>query len=131
MKKSLILTLLIITSLFLNFGFTQAAGLVPCGGPEEPACTVCHFFVLINNIVEFIMFQLAPVIAVLMIVIGGVLLFFAEARPGMLIKAKQIFTSTAIGLIIIFSAWIIVNTILTKIGIVSSPSLLQWYNISC
>lgn len=117
--------------LFLIISQAQAAGLVPCGGYGEEACTFCDFFVLINNIIKFVMTRIVPVIAVLMLVIGGVFFFFAGASPNALNTAKGIITSVVIGLVIIFCAWVIVNTVITKIGIVESPSLLQWYKIDC
>jgi hypothetical protein len=127
MKKSLIF---ILPFLLLSFGTVQAAGLVPCGGYGEPSCTFCHFFVMINNIITEIFKWVAP-IAALMLVAGGVMLLFAGAKPDMLIKAKGAITATVIGVVIIFGAWIIVNTILTKIGIIDTPSILEWYNIDC
>jgi len=57
--------------------------------------------------------------------------FFAGAKPDMLIRAKGVITSVVIGLLIIFCAWVIVNTVIQKIGIVQAPSLLQWYDIGC
>jgi hypothetical protein len=119
-------------------GIAQA-GLVPCGlaeddpdqeGDQTVPCTFCHFFVMINNIITEIFKWVAP-IAALMLVAGGVMLLFAGAKPDMLIKAKGAITATVIGVVIIFGAWIIVNTILTKIGIIDTPSILEWYNIDC
>jgi type IV secretory pathway VirB2 component (pilin) len=128
MKKILLTSFLL---LFLGWGQVQAAGLVPCGGSGEPPCQFCHFFVMINDIIKFVMSTLVPAIAVLMLVIGGIMFFFAGAKPEILIRAKGVVTSTVIGLLIVFCAWIIVNTILTKTGVVQSPALLQWYNIEC
>ena len=65
MKKIILISFLIILPLF-----TQAAGLVPCGGPGEPVCTFCHLFVLFNNVIKFVMFDLVPPAAVLMLVVG-------------------------------------------------------------
>ena len=109
----------------------QAAGLVPCGGQGQAACTFCDFFVLINNIIKFVTVRIVPVVAVLMLVIGGIMFFFGGAKPDMLTRAKGVITSVVIGLVIIFCAWVIVNTIITKIGIVKAPSILQWYDIGC
>jgi len=127
MKKIFLLSFLL---LFLSLSQVQAAGLVPCGEEGNP-CQFCHFFVLINNIIEFVMFKLVPVIAVVMLIVGGIMFFFAGAKPDVLTRAKGIITSVVIGLVVIFCAWLIVNTVLTKIGIVKSPSLLQWYQIEC
>lgn len=66
-----------------------------------------------------------------MLVVGGVLFLFAGAKPDTLRQAQGIITSVVIGLLIIFAAWVIVNTVLVKSGIVASPSLLQWYQIQC
>jgi len=127
-KKLFLLSFLF---LFLVISQVQAAGLVPCGGHGEPACTFCHFFVLINNIIEFVMFKMVPVVAVTMLIVGGIMFFFAGASSKILSQATGIITSVIIGLVIIFCAWAIVNTILTQIGIVESPALLQWYKIDC
>jgi len=137
MKKILLISFLFL--LIFSPALTQA-GIVPCGlteddpkqeGDQTIPCSFCHFFVLINNIIKFVMFTLVPSIAVLMLIVGGVMFFFAGAKPDMLIRAKGVITSVLIGLVIIFCAWVAVNTIITKIGIVESPALLQWHNIDC
>lgn len=116
--------------LFSTLSSVQAAGLVPCGGEGQSACQFCDFFVLINNIIRFVMIILVPVVAVLMLVIGGVLFLFAGAKPDALNKAKGIITSVVIGLLIIFSAWVIVNTVFEKSGIIQTEGW-RWYEISC
>jgi len=127
MKKILFI---VFVFLFLVMGQVQADGLVPCGGPGD-ACEFCDFFVMINNIVRFVFINLIPPIAILMLVIGGIMFFFGGAKPDMLIQAKGVITSVVIGLVIIFCAWVIVNTIISQIGIVNAPSVLQWYDIKC
>jgi len=128
MKKILLATFLFS---FLFLGQAQAAGLVPCGGTGEPACQFCHIFVLINTILQKVLFFFVPIVAVLMLIIGGAMFFFAGAKPDLLKKATGIITSVVIGLAIIFAAWMIVNTIISQIGLVNSSSLLQWYKIDC
>jgi len=124
--------IILILSLIIFPVFVQAAGLVPnCGGIGQPVCTFCDLFILFNNVIKFIMVDLVPPVAVLMLVVGGIMYFFAGTSPSVLTKAKSIITSVAIGLIIIFCSWIIVNTVLTKIGIVNTDSLLHWYEIKC
>ncbi len=115
MMKKVFLTVLLFS--FLTLGQVQAAGLVPCGGPGEQACTFACFFEMINRVINFVVLKLVPVIAVLMIVIGGVMFFFAGGSPGTLAKAKGIITSTVIGLVIIFAAFLLVGTILSMIGL--------------
>jgi hypothetical protein len=113
------------------FGPVQAAGLVPCGGTGEPACQFCHIFVLINTLLYKVLFVLVPVVATLLLVVAGVMFFFAGANPKNLGQATGIIKSVVIGLVIIFAAWMIVNTIITSIGLVESSSLLKWYDINC
>jgi len=130
MRKIFLITFLFL-SLFLAFGQVQADGLVPCGGPGEDPCQFCHFFVMINDIIRFVILTLVPAVAVLMLVVGGIMFFTAGAKPETLIRAKGTITSVVIGLVIIFCAWIIVNTVLNQIGIIESPSLLRWWEIEC
>jgi len=109
---------LAIAALFLltAVGQVQAAGLVPCGEPGNP-CQLCDVFIMIDNILDFILIKMVPVVAVLMLVIGGIMFFFAGADPGMLAKAKSLITSTLIGLVIIFAAFLIIGTVLSVLGL--------------
>jgi len=102
-------------------------GLVPCGkdpdalAPGESKevalpCQFCHLFVMFDGIVDFIL-KLVIIIAVLMLTIGGFMFIFAGGNPGILTKAKSILTSVAIGLAIIFGAYLIIGTILQAIGL--------------
>jgi hypothetical protein len=127
MKKTLFA--FILSSSFFPFA-AKAAGLVPCGGEGDP-CTFCDLFILFNNIIKFLMFDIVPPVAVLMLVVGGIMYFFGGSNPELLSQAKGIIKSVAIGLAIIFCSWIIINTILAETGIVESESLLNWYNIEC
>ncbi len=112
--------------------FVQAQRpLVPCGGPGQPACQICHIFVLINNIIRFLLFTILPPLAVLLLVIGGFMFLFAGASENTLKQAKSIIFSTIFGLIIILSAWIIVNTLLAQTGIIRIERLLEWHDIGC
>ena len=131
MKEGLILMVAILTFLFVGLSPVQAAGLVPCGGPGEDPCNICHFFQLINNLTRDFLFKIVPVVASLMFIVGGAMLLFAGAKPDLLNKAKSVITATVIGLLLIFGAWLIVNTILDKLGIVGMPSILEWYRVDC
>jgi hypothetical protein len=116
MKKILFAALLLS---FLIGGQIQAAGLVPCGGPGENACSFCHIFVMLNNIVQFVIIKIVPAVAILMMAVGGIMFFFAGGSSSMLSQAKGIITATIIGLVIIFAAFMLVGTILSMIGLAS------------
>lgn len=106
-------------------------GLVPCGTEDCP-CQFCHFFVLFDNIVRFVLFNLVPPIAVLMLVIAGVMFFTATGSPEKINEAKKIITSTVLGLLIIFAAWIIINTVFMFIGVAGWTGLREgWFQIDC
>jgi len=129
-------------------------GLVPCGkevyqnaefdengsfvtgNPIEVRCQFCHFFVMLEAIIDFVLFQLVPPIAILMIVIGGIMFFAAAGSPEKLGTAKKLLTSVVIGLVIIFASWIIVDLFLASIGLSEfsiqaglSPG--EWNKIQC
>jgi hypothetical protein len=94
-----------------------AAGLVPCGGQGEQPCQFCDFFVLFDNIVDFLLIKIVPPLAALMIAIGGVVYLVSRADPEMLSLARRIFTSVVYGLLIIYSAFLIIGIFFWLIGL--------------
>jgi hypothetical protein len=114
-------------------------GLVPCGRTcDDPCtaececapCTLCHLFVLFKRIVDFATINILFPLAVLMIVVGGVMFLTAAGDPGRIGTAKKILSSVAIGLLIIFLAWLIVDTIIMFITKSDSP-FRNWKEIDC
>jgi hypothetical protein len=129
---------LLILGIFLFFGFLFTTinfvnaqdGLISCGGLNQPPCRICHFFVLLKNVMDFIL-KIIGLIAVLMLIIGGIHFFFAGGDPGKLETGKRILTSVAIGLIIIFGGYLIINALFTFPGFLSSSfSFSTWYDPS-
>lgn len=100
-----------------------SAALVPCGGPGDP-CEFSDIIVLINNIISFLLFNLAIPVSAIMFAAGGFMLVTAGGNEGKIAKAKEIFSSVLIGLLIAFMAWIIVQTLLCAVGLDSGYSLL-------
>ena len=111
-------------------------GLVPCGTPGCP-CTFCDIFVMFDRIVDFILFRIIPPVAALMLAIGGFLYILAFANPEgagpeRLSKAKTLFKAVMIGLLIVYAAWIIVNTFFMMIGVNDWTGLREgWWTIEC
>ena len=147
MRKIFLIIFLVSLSLFLIPQQIQA-GVVPCGlseddpkqdGDQTVPCQLCHFFVLFKNIVDFLLlppFGIVPIVATLMIVIAGLYFFLAGQDPAMLSKAKAILTSTLWGLIIIYGAWIFVNTFFLFIGVAEWAGFLGgwregWFVFPC
>ena len=101
--KSLI-CLLFLASLFLVIPATQAAGLVPCNGPD---CRVCHLFQLITNITSFLFRQIAMPLAGLMFLVGGIMMMLSGGNETRFKKGKEILVNTLVGLVIILVAFAI------------------------
>lgn len=144
MKKTVLSFFLII--FILVFAFPVYGGLVPCGlsedDPGQPGdqtvdCQLCHFFVLFDNIIDFLLFKIVPPLAALLIAIGGFMYIFAYVGgagggPKMISQAKGLFTTIVIGLLIIYGAWLIVNTFFMIIGVSDWTGLKEgWWNIPC
>ncbi|MDP2909883.1 MAG: hypothetical protein Q8N69_02305, partial [bacterium] len=115
--------------------YKDGGGLVPCGNTTTCPCTLCDLFVLANNIVHMLLFRIVPVLAALLIAIGGIMMIYAYAGaggPSTLEKAKALFKSVIIGLLIIYCAWLIVNLFLFTLGVTKwSGSKGQWWIIEC
>lgn len=105
--------------------------IVPCGRVGTPACQFCHIFILFNNIVDYILTCLTPITAGLMIIIGGFYLLIAGGSPTLFSKAKSIVTAVVIGLVIIMTSWIFLNTFFTYIGVATWTGLGTWWQITC
>ncbi|KPJ56749.1 hypothetical protein AMJ49_04040 [Parcubacteria bacterium DG_74_2] len=115
-------------------------GIVPCGKPVDLVgidccilpCTLCHFFVMFDNIIDFFMFNLVPVIAVLMLVFGGFIFLISGESPRNVEWGRSIITSTIKGLVIIFAAWLIVNTFFVLIKVSDWTDLKSgWFQVEC
>ena len=91
-------------------------GLVPCGTTCCP-CTLCDFFVMLDGIIDFLLIKIVPPLAALMIAIGGGMYIVSQGNPEMLGRAKKLFTSVVIGLLIIYSAYVIIGMFLWGIGL--------------
>ena len=132
-QKLLILSLLVLLIPFSVFAAPPGCNtsLVPCGRTGQPACQFCDIFVLIDNVISFILTCLAPIVAILVLVIGGLYLLTAGSSPERVSKAKSIITSVVIGLVIIFVAWVFLNTFLDAIGVAEWTGLKTWWEIKC
>jgi len=91
-------------------------GLVPCGTPCCP-CTLCHFLVLLDNIIDFFIFRLVPPVALLMITIAALMFIFSMDNPETISRAKRIISSVIIGMVIIYVSYSLVGWFLVSIGL--------------
>lgn len=127
-----ILSLAIVMGLATASGIS-AQGLVPCGQEGNP-CELCDIFTLLDNILDFIFFQLVPPIAVLAIVIGGVYFFMAGGDPAKLGKAQGVLTAVVIGLAIVYGSWLLINSFFLAIGLAEGDfgmNIQNWFEYPC
>ena len=109
------LLLIIIFSVFIfsPFVFVSAQnGIVPCGGEGQPDCDFNQLIILIQSIINFLLFIAAPIAAV-MFAYAGWLYLSAAGNQGQVEKAHKIFTTVFMGIVIALAAWLIVNVIST------------------
>jgi hypothetical protein len=134
--KKLILTNILISLSLLPFqalAFCDAP-IVPCGRFGTPRCNLCHIFELLSNALEFVITCLVPVVAVIMLVAGGTMFMLSRMEAvsvDIFTQAKGAVTAVVIGLIILFGAWVFLNTFLSTIGLAEWTGLGNWWEIQC
>lgn len=123
-------------------------GLVPCGkeviigsdalgdysnlSTVHMACQFCHLFAMLSAIISFLLVQLVPILAVILLVAGGIMYYLALGNPEKLSRANKMLKSTIIGLVIVYGAWMIVGALLTIVGVADWTGLQDgWYTVSC
>lgn len=87
-------------------------GLVTC----KEKCDFNDLMILINKVINFIIFSLALPIAAIMFAYAGFKLVTSGGDTGARQTAKTIFTNTLIGLVFVVAAWLIINTVLSILG---------------
>ncbi len=125
MKKLFSILLVSFGLLFLISEITQAQGIVPCGQPGAPRCELSHIFVLILNVYNYVLI-IATSLAGLGIVIGGILIMISgggavsipgvAAGPNLYSTGTKIISGSIFGIVLIWGAWLIINTVLLAIG---------------
>src|SRR3989344_1502800 len=87
---------------------SNETGLIPCDGTD---CNTEHLIQLANNVIEFLI-KMLGVIAVIALVYTGFRLVVSAGNESEWGKAKEMFTNIVIGIIIILSAFLVVDIIL-------------------
>jgi hypothetical protein len=112
----------------------SAAGLVPCGDASagEPMCEFCHFVMMANEILLWLIGLLFVVFAVV-IAIGGFGLVTSGGRPEAKNEAKSKVINGLIGLVIVLAAWLLVDTMLRALLPGDDPQVngRPWNAIEC
>lgn len=100
-------------------------------GLKGASCGPCDFLVVAFNGANMLV-RISGAVAFLLFVYAGLLYLTAGAKPANAGKAKEVIVATLIGLVLIFSAYLIVNVVLTAIGAKDKADILQntWANVS-
>jgi len=127
-QKILIGSFILLGLLTANFALAAFVEwpMVPCGLSEDDpdtnwdetdSCNLCHLWHLISNIINFISFNLAIPAATILFVAAGIIFLVAGGSEERVTLAKSIFTNTVIGLVIIFTSWLLIDTLLKSLAI--------------
>ena len=114
LKKQKILFAVGALSVGLFFSATplvsQAAGLVPCGGPTEKPCTVEDAFVLIARTTNWLI-AMAGIYAVYKIIDHGFWLVTSMGNEESITAHKGGLTDAVVGFVLVLIAFMIINTV--------------------
>ncbi len=104
-------------------------GTAPTGGYDQVYlhCQLCHVFVMINDIVAFLLTTIIPPLAVLMLIIGGVMFYFGGAKPDLIVRGRKLIISVIIGLFLIYGAYMIIGILLSIAGAANMEAVSNIY----
>ncbi len=108
----------------------MAAGLVPCGGPDQPACQSCHVVQLVNNVTEWLVAFLSVVVAI-MIVYAGARLVTSGGNQAVMEAAKETITNAIIGFVIVLAGWLLIDTGMKMLLVDGQTALGMWNEVEC
>jgi len=95
--------------------------LPPCGYiiPENcldgTACEINDIIQVIINVTKIIL-AIVGSLALIMFIYGGILWLFSQGKEDYINKGKDTLKNAAIGLLIVFATWIIINFVMVAVG---------------
>jgi hypothetical protein len=94
-----------------------SSGLVLCGRGDSAPCTFNDALAMINKIINFTFeFLVVPIAALMFAFAGFKMIVSGGSSPEARSQAKEVFTNTAIGLVIAAGCFILVKALLVAIG---------------
>jgi len=114
-----------------------SGGLVPCGRAqrnnatpwdERDPCEFKHFFLLIRNLIDFALWKLTLLIAIIFAGLTGALLYFSLGDANTLAQVKSIWKAMGMGALVLIFAWLILNIVLGVLGF-NVGIFGNWYEI--
>jgi len=114
MKKFLIYSSVYFLAFLPVVAAAQGVGhLVPCEGAD---CKVKDFMTLIFNVINFVIF-LGVIFSSLVFAYAGFLYITAQGDTTKIKKATKIFTGVAVGLLLAFTSFLIIQLITSSLGL--------------
>ena len=104
---------LLFTLLFLAVSPVLGDGLVPCDGWD---CTSDDLTGMVGSIFDLVAFQIVPALAIIGFVIAGIIMITSGGDPAKFNRGKSAMIAIAVGLIIVYLAWAIVELFIETIG---------------
>lgn len=101
-------------------------------------CTFCHFFALIQNVYNFLIFIIVPPVAVLMVAIGGFFWLTAGGSASRVQKGWGVLKTVGIGLLMVYVSWLVVSfgiNLIAKDIVKYNPAVwydpTSWFKVGC
>ncbi len=108
----------------LAFGAGIPGSIVTCSGAvaegNQKACTICDIAQVAQNVLNTGIY-VAVFLSAVLFAWAGWLYLTNIANPGQIERAKSIFFSVFIGLVIILAAWIVIDTLMKTLVPQSGP----------
>jgi len=104
-------TMFLTSALLCTPVLANAAGLVPCGGPTQPACDFHYLTVMANTIINFLLYYVAIPLATLGFMWTGARLIIFQNKENEWSEAKKNFWTIAQGFGIILAAFVLIKFI--------------------
>src|SRR3989344_3472768 len=96
--------------------FANADPLVQClTSANANECNFCEFFDLIGRIITFIFTQIILPLTVVAFLVAGGFYLFGGGNPDKIKKANGVIRVTVYGILIAYSSWLIINTLLYQL----------------
>jgi hypothetical protein len=89
----------------------QCGGYLDDGVTRQPACTLCDLFEMISRIIRLVVIY-GFAIGGMMLVVGGIMMYFGGSNPGMLSNAKSMVKNVIIGIVVMLVSFLIVFTVI-------------------
>jgi len=130
--KNIPIILVIFLFVLAPFVASAAEPLVPCRNAD---CGLCDLFRLAQNIINFLMWYIAPALAIFVIAWGGFNILVSGGNPAKKQAGIKAMVTAITGLLIVFGAWIVINEFLlffsggtgTEGQILGNP----WIKVQC